>query len=364
MVGVFRHLARPMWRGVGRLTTPLLPDDFLAVVDPLWSSRWPMGRVEAVQPETADATTLVVRAGRGWAAHRAAGQYVPVGVGIDGVLHWRTYSITTPPDGTGRFSITVRAVPGGRVSSYLAHGARPGETLRVGPAQGAFVLPDPMPARLLFLTGGIGIIPAMSMLRALAGRAGRRPDTVLVHCAPDADQVVFGRELQDMAAHESWFTLHEQHTRTEERLHPARLDRLCADWPERDTWACGPESLLAFAERVWRDADARDRLRLERFRPPSPAVPSDGPGITGGRVRFTRSGVEADADPTTPLLDIGEAAGVAMPSGCRVGICHSCVSPLSAGRVRDLRTGDVHGEPGDLIQTCVSAACGPVHINL
>ena len=73
MVGVLRHLARPVWQGAGRLTTLLLPDDFLAVVDPLWSARWPAGRVEVVRAETADATTLVVRAGRGDAPYRRRG---------------------------------------------------------------------------------------------------------------------------------------------------------------------------------------------------------------------------------------------------------------------------------------------------
>jgi ferredoxin len=175
--------------------------------------------------------------------------------------------------------------------------------------------------------------------------------------------MVFRGELRAMAARESWFTLHEQHTRREGRLDRARLDALCPDWRERETFACGPEGLLAFAERTWRDADVRHRLHLERFRPPSPAVPGSGSGGRGGRVRFTRSGVETDAGPVTPLLDVGEAAGVVMPSGCRRGICHSCVSRLSAGRVRDLRTGDVHGEPGDLIQTCVSAPHGPVHLD-
>ncbi|MBV7700556.1 iron-sulfur cluster-binding domain-containing protein [Streptomyces sp. TRM70350] len=204
----------------------------------------------------------------------------------------------------------------------------------------------------------------MAMLRALAGRTGRRPDTVLVHSAPDAHRMVFGGELRAMATREGWLTLHEQHTHRHGRLDRACLDALCPDWVERKTWACGPEGLLTFAERTWRDADARHRLHLERFRLPSPAVPGSGSGGHGRRVRFTHSGVETDAGPATSLLDAGEAAGVVMPSGCRMGICHSCVSRLSAGRVRDLRTGDVHGEPGDLIQTCVSAACGPVHIDL
>ena len=78
-------------------------------------------------------------------------------------------------------------------------------------------------------------------------------------------------------------------------------------------------------------------------------------------MRFTRSGRETDADGATPLLAAGESAGVLMPSGCRMGIC---VVRLRAGRVRDLRTGQVHGDEGDMIQTCVSAAAGPVEIEL
>jgi ferredoxin len=53
-----------------------------------------------------------------------------------------------------------------------------------------------------------------------------------------------------------------------------------------------------------------------------------------------------------------------MPSGCRMGICHSCIARLISGRVPDLRTGQVHGEQGDFIQTCVSAAAGPAEIQL
>ena len=79
------------------LTTPLLPEDYLGFVNPLWSTRELRGRVEAVQAETADAASLVIRPGRGWAGHRA-GQYARVGVEIDGVRHWRSYSLSSPPE--------------------------------------------------------------------------------------------------------------------------------------------------------------------------------------------------------------------------------------------------------------------------
>jgi ferredoxin len=109
----------------------------------------------------------------------------------------------------------------------------------------------------------------------------------------------------------------------------------------------------------WRDAGLSERLRLERFRP---RLLSD--AGEGGDVVFARSTTTVTADGSTALLDAGEAAGVLMPSGCRMGICHGCVVPLLSGQVRDLRTGDVHGDEGDLVQTCISAAAGPVELDL
>ncbi|WP_438272755.1 ferredoxin reductase [Streptomyces sclerotialus] len=355
----------------GRLTTPLLPDDYLALADPLLSRRWPAGRVEEVRAETAEASTLVLRPGHGWRPAHRAGQYVPLGVRIDGVLHWRAYSLTTPPDGPGEpFSITVKALPEGRVSRYLAHRLRPGDVLRLGPAQGTFHLPAPPPRRVLLLTAGIGITPVMAMLRALSDEGGTAgTDVLLVHSSPDPGRTVFGPELRAMAERLPWFRLHEHHTRAGARpaghLTPARLPAVCPDWRERATWACGPAALLESAERLWAAAGLADRLHVERFRPlpPGPSSPA-GSLSSDARVRFAASGVETTVGAGTPLLQAGEAAGVAMPSGCRMGICFGCVTPLLHGRVRDLRTGEVHGEPGDLIQTCVSAACGPVTLDL
>ncbi|MGC9671436.1 ferredoxin reductase [Planosporangium sp. 12N6] len=339
------------------LTTPLLPDDYLGLVSPLWSARQLRGRVEAVLPETADAATLVIRPGRGWAGHRA-GQYVRVGVDLAGVRHWRSYSLSSPPErADGRITITVKADPGGLVSPYLVGRVTPGTIVHLAAAQGEFVLPEPPPDRLLFLTAGSGITPVAAMLRSLAARE-RMPDVVLVHSAPTPADVIFGAELRALAGRCAGLRLYERHTRTDGRLTMAQLRRVCPDWRRRHTWACGPTGMLDSVERHWRRAGMADRLHVERFQP---AVAAGG---VGGRVRFVASGRSADADGVTPLLVVGENAGVLMPSGCRMGICYSCVARLRAGRVRDLRTGREHGDEGELIQTCVSAAAGTVEIDL
>jgi ferredoxin-NADP reductase len=346
---------------VGWLTTPLLPDDYLGLLNPLWSARELCGRVEAVRPETADAASLVIRPGRGWVGHRA-GQYVRVGVDVDGVRHTRTYSLSSPPErGDGCITVTVKAVPGGVVSTYLVGRAAPGLIVRLGPPDGTFVLPEPLPSRLLFLTAGSGITPVMGMLRGMASRAVM-PDVVVVHSAPSRDGVIFGAELRALAARFPRLRLYERHTRAvagDGRFTVAALADVCPDWSRRHAWACGPTPLLDDIEGHWRRHGVASRLRVERFRP---AVASS--GGRGGRVRFTAARRAVYAPAGTPLLQVGEDAGVLMPSGCRMGICYSCVARLASGRVRDLRTGREHGDEGELIQTCVSAAAGDVEIEL
>lgn len=357
---VTRWAVRRLLGAVSVLTSPRSPGEYLGLLDPLWSAHHPAGRVAAVRSETPDAATLDIRPGSGWRGH-LAGQYLPLGLELDGVWHWRTYSLTCPP-GADTLSVTVTAHPGGRVSPHLVHRLRPGTVLRLGPAGGDFTLPDGAAPRLLMVTAGSGLTPVMGLLRTLAQQRDA-PDVVLLHSAPTARDSLFRAELRELAAERPWFRLHEQHTRTAGRLTPALIAALCPDWHERETWACGPDPLLDTLEEHWGAAGLAGRLRTERFRPPA-LLPPTGAGGTGGRVRFQRTGTETESDADTPLLDTGEAAGVRMPYGCRGGLCFGCLTPLVNGKVRDLRTGAVHGEPGQQIQTCVSAASGPLVLDL
>ncbi|MFE6055290.1 ferredoxin reductase [Kitasatospora sp. NPDC056446] len=347
------------WKLLEMVTTPLLPSDYLDLVSPLRAGADLRGRVEAVHPETADAATVVIRPGRGWRGH-TAGQYVRIGVDVDGRRLWRGYSITSPTHRRdGRITITVKAVPDGKVSNHLVRRATPGTLVRLEQPTGDFVLPQAKPAKVLYLTAGSGITPVMGMLRDT-----EVDDVVMVHCAPRPQDVIFRDELHGLVA-DGKLRLTEVHTGTDGRLDIARLGELVPDWAERETWACGPEGLLDAAEEHWTGHDVRERLHTERFRPRTivSGVLGDGGGNSGGEVTFSATGKTVDANGTTPLLDVGEEAGVLMPSGCRIGICFGCVTPLKAGAVRDLRTGEItEAEPGVLIQTCVSAAAGPCDI--
>ena len=346
-------------RGVAHLlTTPLLPDDFLGTVNPVWSTSEPAGRVVAVRRETPDTTTLLLRTGPRRARHRP-GQFVGVGTRLDGVWHWRTYSVTSRPDDR-LLAVTVTSVPGGTVSGALAHRTPVGTVLRLGPPAGEFVLPEPVPEKLLFVTAGSGVTPVMGMLRHLAAT---RPDTltgaVAVHCDRTPDDVVFGAELRALAP-ATGLRLVERHTALDGRLSPEALAYLVPDWAARQAWACGPGGLLDDLGDWWDRHGDSGALHVERFVAPRPTADAG----TGGRVRFTASNVEAEAAPGQPLMLAGEAAGALLPNGCRMGICHTCVGRLLSGTVTNLHTGERHDTPGEPVRTCVSGAAGDVDIEL
>lgn len=350
---VAKHPALAALRSLAvRVTTPLLPDDYLQLANPLWSARELRGRVLDVHRETEDSATLVIKPGWGFSFDYQPGQYIGIGLLVDGRWRWRSYSLTSSPVTGGRtITITVKAMPEGFLSTHLVGGVKPGTIVRLAAPQGNFVMPDPAPAKMLFLTGGSGITPVMSMLRTLA-RRGQITDIVHVHSVPTQTDVMFGAELAELAAAHPDYRLRIRATRSEGRLDLARLEDEVPDWRDRQVWACGPEGMLSDAEKKWAAAGIADHLHLERFAAVRTAVHG-----AGGTVEFARSGKTVEVDAATSLMDAGENAGIRMPFGCRMGICQSCVVSLIDGHVRDLRTGVEH-EPGNRIQTCVSAASG------
>jgi ferredoxin-NADP reductase len=342
-------------------SSPLLPDDYLELINPLWSTRELRGRIERVESHVAPAATIVIRPGWEWPGH-LPGQYVRLGVQVGGVYQWRAYSLTSDPArADGRIAITPKLVPQGKVSPFLYDGARPGMVVRLGGVEGSFVLPDPLPRRLLFISAGSGITPIMSMLRSLASSGGLT-DVVHLHSDRTEKSVIFADDLQELARRHHGYSLRSRISGREGRLSADCVRELCADWDERETFLCGPTGLLRTMRSHWQQAGDPQRLHTEHFQPDE-QLACGGHG-SGGSVLFCKSGVEAHSDGTQPILVAGERAGASLAHGCRMGICHSCVGRLRAGRLRDLRTGRVHGQPGEAVRICINAPEGPVEIDL
>jgi stearoyl-CoA 9-desaturase NADPH oxidoreductase len=367
------HLGRRLGERLVRLaeaaTTPLVPDDYLDLFHPLRRGAPLRGQVVEVVRETRDAATLVIRPGADWAGH-VPGQYVRVGIDVDGVRQWRAYSLTHGPRRDRNISITVKAVPDGVVSPHLVHDLRPGTMVHLEQATGDFVLAD-RPGKLLFVTAGSGVTPVIGMLRNLFPSTdegvlllprSKDLDIVVVHVAPREPDSIFLSDLRALDRSGA-VRLVARYDDVHGVLDVADLATLVPDLAERTTYACGPGGLLdALGEHHDR---AGLTLFTEQFRATTLVAGE------GGEVTFGRTGKVVEADGATPILEAGESAGVLMPSGCRMGVCYSCVIPLKEGAVRDLRSGDVTtavaGETdrgGVLVQTCINAAAGPCTFDL
>jgi ferredoxin-NADP reductase len=344
-INVLRGLA-------ARATTPLLPDDYLKLLNPLWTARELRGEIVDVRNETADSATVTIKPGWGFSADYQPGQYVGIGLRVDGRWHWRSYSLTSVPvRDKKRITITVKATPEGFLSSHLVNGVTPGTIVRLAAPKGDFALPDPPPPKILFVSAGSGITPLMAMLRSLTAR-GHNPDIVHLHSAPTAEDVIFHDELRNLEVSQPGYRLHLQLTKQDGKLDFDNLDDLVPDWRERPTWACGPTPMLDTVETLWDSAGLSDDLHMERF-----TIARTDKGGEGGTVTFAISDKTIEIDGATSLLEAGEKVGIQMPFGCRMGICQTCVLPLEDGNVRDFRSGNEHG-PGDRINTCVSTASG------
>jgi len=354
-------LQRKALQALRAFFTPLLPDDYLELINPLWSTQELRGRIVSIERETADAATIVIKPGWAWPGHEP-GQYLRIGVVVDGIHHWRAYSLTSDPERRdGCISITPKLVEDGVVSPFMVRDARPGAVVRLGGVEGQFVLPEPLPEKVLFLSAGSGITPIMSMLRCLRRRDALR-DVVHVHSARTEDDAIFGDQLRKLDSEHPGYRLTLRLTGTEGRLTPEHLDELCPDWRERETFACGPAEMLDALNEHWERHGDRSRLHSERFQP----IIGEGDGELGegGTIHFLDSDVEASSDGTKPILLAGEEAGATLPFGCRMGICHTCVGKLCSGQVRDMRSGKVSGTPGEMVRTCINAPEGAVEIAL
>ncbi|GGC67228.1 ferredoxin reductase [Hoyosella rhizosphaerae] len=355
-------MRRKLLRAGKALTNPLLPDDYLALINPMWSTRELQGQIVRVKPETPRSATIVIKPNFPWPGHKA-GQYLRIGAEINGVRHWRAYTLTSDPNHPeGHLSISVRTVEGGRMSTFFTRNIQRGATVFLGEVEGTFCLPHPLPKKFLMFSAGSGVTPIFSLIRELA-RRGALSDVVHLHCEHTPDEIMFDSIFNEVESHFPGY--HRSIHLSEEKgvLTPQMLDDLCPDWRERETFLSGPPGMLDAMSSHWSAEGVHDRLSMEHFQPFAGDGGSGGLG-DGGTVHFRVTDIQATCDGATSILVGGEEAGGTLPFGCRMGVCHTCIGRLEHGQVRDLRTGVVHGSHGQMVRTCINAPEGHVEIDL
>ena len=301
------------------LTGPHGVDRYTELVDPTWTTGEARAKVVAVRRQTPRSVTLTLEPNQAFTGF-PAGQHINLTVEIDGRRRTRCYSPASA-EGATHIELTIGRHDGGLVSTYLCDNARPGMVVGLDSVGGDFILPTERPRRILFVSGGSGITPVMSMLRTMRDEGSDR-EIAFIHYARSAEEACYADELAAMPG------VRVLHGYTREGA--GDLTALRRRPPgRRDARARTPLS-SAVRPRWWtRSARHCPNAQSESFvrprstcRPKPPAAESRSP-----------TAVSRSTDDGRPLLEQAEAAGLTPESGCRMGICHSCTRRKTRGAV-------------------------------
>ena len=333
---------------VGLLTGPHGVDRYTELVEPTWTTD-ARAKVIEVHRSTPRSVTLLLAPNAAVTGYRA-GQHLNLTVEIDGRRHTRCYS-PAGAEGAPVIELTIGRHDGGLVSNHLYRFAHPGMVVSLSAPAGDFVLPTPRPHRILFVSGGSGITPVLSMLRTLRAE-GHDGEVCFLHYARTPGRALSRRTGCDgRGAGAAW-------------LHPIFRRRVDRTLRRRAPGRRHARSRGGLRLRATRAGRGRSRTLRKRRLGEFPAHPFVVPDTaSGGRITFADSGIDVEDD-GRPLLDQAEGAGLTPPSGCRMGICHTCTRRKHRGAVRNLTTGAVSTADEEDVQICVSAPVGDVELAL
>ncbi|WP_322051707.1 hybrid-cluster NAD(P)-dependent oxidoreductase [Paraburkholderia bannensis] len=314
-----------------------------------------------VRQETHDVKSFFLRSPQGRTFSFEPGQFITLELEIDGETVNRCYTISSSPARPHTLSITVKRVPGGKVSNWLHDNLMPGAMIRVlGPA-GEFTCARHAAPKYLFLSAGSGITPLMSMSRAYHDLAEDR-DIVFVHSARTPDDVIFARELELIAASHSSFRTSFVCERVGARTHWSGvtgfltlplLKLIAPDFMEREIFTCGPAPYMKAVRDLLDEAGfARERYHEESFSfetlaaddaplsVPAETTPVSTEAATF-KVTFAKSHREIDCGEHQHVLAAAREAGVRLPASCTQGMCGTCKVKLVSGQVEMKHNGGI-----------------------
>jgi 3-ketosteroid 9alpha-monooxygenase subunit B len=295
-------------------------------------------RVAEVIAETADACSLVLDVPPELAATFAyrPGQFLTVRVPHGDGSVARCYSLSSSPHAGDRPAITVKRMPGGHASNWIADRLTAGSVLDALPPAGTFT-PRSLDGDFLLLAAGSGITPVMSILKSALARGHGR--IVLVYANRDDRSVIFGAQLRRLQAGAGGrlVVLHWLDS-VQDPPTGAALAALARPYAGDEAFICGPDPYLAVARQALGELGVPGpRVHAERFlslaeNPFEAAEPAGGPAATlqvtlDGQTRRLHWPAGAR------MLDVLIDSGLDPPYSCREGICGACACQLTGGKV-------------------------------
>ncbi len=276
------------------------------------------------------------------------GQHVAVKSSAPGTQHGISRYYSATPTRDGGFTITVKCLPDGQLSTWLHNQLHPGSVVQIEQAQGQFCYRQQ--PKVLLISAGTGITPCYSIIDALMQRPVR-PDIALYAQFRTADDVIFKDRLQQWqhSGLPVTIALSRPTDATPEGSAPlldtGNIESLFPDFRERDIYLCGPQGFMDKIISLLQDKgfDLK-RLHCERFKLVEPPASGANHFISADAEIYFRHLDRhlklTEADQGKTLMQIAEEHNVPIESGCRQGMCGTCKLTLSEGDVSGNRLGN------------------------
>ena len=280
------------------------------------------------------------------------GQFITLELTINGEIIHRSYTVSSSPARPHTISITVKRQPNGIVSNWLHDHLKVGDHVAVLPIAGDFSCANHAVKQYLFLSGGSGITPLMSMSRSFHDLAENK-DIVFIHSTRTPEDIIFRQELDLMAFNQPNFSTaficekaDTAWTQPTGYLTIDLLKQIAPDFLQREIFTCGPSPYMTAVRTILKNADF-DMLHYHEesfnFDEMSAHLDADAEAIvkpnwpainrTGFSVELTKSGASISCAADQFVLNAAHNAGFRLPSACSKGLCGTCKSKLISGIV-------------------------------
>lgn len=275
-----------------------------------------------------------------------AGQYLNVFTEIEGVRTSRPYSICSSPKQRSYYEITVARIPNGFVSDYLLDHAKVGDVFETSSPAGTFRYNPVFHSRKsVFVAGGSGITPFMSMLREALYNDPER-EIHLIYGARNENTMLFKDELLGYAKNFANFKLTLVFSEPVSD-YPAKrgfvtkelLSELIDDFSQYTFYLCGPQIMNDSVEKSLTEFGVKKRwLRRELFInnrnvKEQEGYPSELTGEEEFKVTIKNTGITILAKAKETLLTALERNHIRVNVCCHCGECSLCRVQLVSGKV-------------------------------
>lgn len=302
-------------------------------------------RVSDIIDETPSSKTLRLVSTDNYLPPFQAGQYIALYLEIDNIRTSRPYSISSQPNQTGYYDITLRRVEKGLVSPFLLDRVKRGDILESSGPEGNFYY-NPLihDKTMVCLAGGSGITPFMSMIREIVD-CGLDRTVYLLYGNSSTDDIIFHDELSrisDRFDNIRYIPVIENppdgYSGRCGYITGDIIREVLGDVGDKTFFLCGPQAMYDFClPEIEKLNIPRRKIRKEMYGAPDNIW--EYPGWPSGVKRDDAFTVKVSgskpfkAVSSEPLLASLEKNGIVVPSLCRSGECSMCRLKLISGKV-------------------------------